>query len=172
MDNYDDENYDDGFDDDALASRMNVDLWKKLFAYARRYPRDLAWLAAFAFVTACMEVTYPLLTKGVVDAVEAHGADAVLWPWALGYLACTAAIALAIGGFIWMGGKIRTHVSHDIRKDGFANLQRLSFSFYDYRPVGWLMGQTMMKMMMGKILDANLKGLADKVDANQAAAAA
>ncbi len=141
MDNYDDETYNDGFDDDALASRMNMDLWKKLFAYAKRYPRDLGWLAAFAFVTACMEVTYPLLTNGVVDAVEKSGADAELWPWALGYLLCTITIALAIGGFIWMGGKIRTHVSHDIRRDGFDNLQRLSFSYYDYRPVGWLMAR-------------------------------
>ena len=48
---------------------------------------------------------------------------------------------MSIGGFIWMGGKIRTHVSHDIRRDGFDNLQRLSFSFYDYRPVGWLMAR-------------------------------
>lgn len=32
-----------------------------------------------------------------------------------------------------------------------------------YGPLGWLMGQTMMKMMMGKVLDANLKGLADKL---------
>ena len=40
-----------------------------------------------------------------------------------------------------MGGKIRTHVSHDIRRDGFENLQRLSFAFYDYRPVGWLMAR-------------------------------
>lgn len=141
MDSYDDEIYDDGFDEDALASRMNLDLWKKLFAYARRYPRDLVWLGVFAFITACMEVTYPLLTKGVVDAVDANGADAVLWPWALAYLGCTAVIALAIGGFIWMGGKIRTHVSHDIRRDGFDNLQRLSFSYYDYRPVGWLMAR-------------------------------
>ena len=141
MDSYDDETYNDGFDEDALASRMNLDLWKKLFAYAKRYPRDLKLLATFAFVTACMEVTYPLLTKGVVDAVDEYGADAVLWPWALGYLACTAIIALAIGGFIWMGGKIRTHVSHDIRRAGFDNLQRLSFSYYDYRPVGWLMAR-------------------------------
>jgi len=36
-----------------------------------------------------------------------------------------------------------------------------------YGPFGWLLGQTMMKMMMGKILDANLKGLADKVGTNQ-----
>lgn len=141
MDNYDDENFDDGFDEDALASRMNLDLWKKLFSYAARYPKDLAKLGAFAFITACAEVSYPLITKGVVDAVSEQGSDANLIPWALAYLLCTVVIALAIGGFIWMGGKIRTHVSHDIRKDGFANLQRLSFSFYDYRPVGWLMAR-------------------------------
>ena len=141
MDNFDDENYDDGFDDDALASNMNFDLWKKLFAYAREYPRYLTWLGVFAFLTACAEVTYPLITMGVVDAVAAEGHNAVLLPWMIGYLVCTLVIALSIGGFIWMGGKIRTHVSHDIRRDGFANLQRLSFSFYDYRPVGWLMAR-------------------------------
>jgi len=141
MDNYDDENFDDGFDDDALAARMNLDLWKKLFGYAKRYPRDLTWLALFAFTTACAEVAYPLITKGVVDEVSELGADADLMPWILAYVICTIGIALSIGGFIWMGGKIRTHVSHDIRKDGFANLQRLSFSFYDYRPVGWLMAR-------------------------------
>ena len=32
-----------------------------------------------------------------------------------------------------------------------------------YGPLGWLMGQTMMKMMMGKIIDANLQGLSKKV---------
>ncbi len=41
----------------------------------------------------------------------------------------------------------------------------------DYRvkfgPFGWLLGQTMMKLMLGKILDGNLKGLANKVRSNQ-----
>lgn len=32
-----------------------------------------------------------------------------------------------------------------------------------YGPFGWLLGQTMMKVMMGGVLDGNLKGLADKV---------
>ena len=45
----------------------------------------------------------------------------------------------------------------------------------DYRvkfgPFGWLLGQTMMKVMMGRILDGNLKGLADKVRSNQLATA-
>lgn len=44
---------------------------------------------------------------------------------------------------------------------------------FDYRvkygPLGWFIGQTMMKMMMGKIIDGNLKGLADRVRSNQSA---
>ena len=32
-----------------------------------------------------------------------------------------------------------------------------------YGILGWLMGQTLMKMAMSKIIDGNLKGLADKV---------
>ena len=143
---FDDENYQDGFDDAALAKHFDATLWQRLFTYARRYPTSLAWLGVFAFFTALMEIAYPLLTKGVVDAVDAYLNDPavtelVLWPYVAGYLICTAIIAICVGGFIWMGGKIRTHVSHDIRRDGFENLQRLSFSFYDHRPVGWLMAR-------------------------------
>ena len=39
-----------------------------------------------------------------------------------------------------------------------------------YGPFGWLLGQTMMKMMMGKILDGNLKGLANRVASIQTTA--
>lgn len=50
---------------------------------------------------------------------------------------------------------------------------KVTWSF-DYRvkygSFGWLLGQTMMKMMMGKIIDGNLQGLADRVGAEQKAA--
>ena len=141
---FDDENYDDGFDEDKLSKRFNVDLWKKLFVYASRYPRDLKWLAATAFTTALCEVTYPLLTKGVIDSVQASmkfGAPSGLLFWGFGYLFCTVVLALSVGIFIWRAGSIRTSVAHDIRRDGFENLQRLSFSYFDYRPVGWLMAR-------------------------------
>jgi len=141
---FDDENFDDGFDDHKLSKRLNVELWKKLFGYASQYPADLKWLAATAFTTALCEVTYPLLTKGVIDAVDGYlktGMEPGLFLWGLGYLFCTILLALSVGIFIWRAGSIRTSVAHDIRRDGFENLQRLSFSYFDYRPVGWLMAR-------------------------------
>ncbi len=40
-----------------------------------------------------------------------------------------------------------------------------------YGPLAWILGQTMMKTMMGKVLDGNLKGLADKVRSSRNATA-
>jgi ATP-binding cassette, subfamily B, bacterial len=138
---YDDDNYDDGFDEEALARRMRMHLWRKLFAYTKPYRRVLFMLGFFATTTALMDTSFPLITRGVIDAIDAHGAAANLWPYAIAYIAATTLLAVSVGCFIWAGGKIRTHIGHDIRRDGFENLQRLSFSFYDHRPVGWLMAR-------------------------------
>ena len=141
MDHYDDENYQDGFDEQTLGSRMRVGLWRRLFSYTRPYRRDLVTLAAFSFATAVAEVTFPLITKWVLDDVQVNGADAdfVWWSWV--YFLCTVVLAVSVVGFVSIVGRIRACLSHDIREEAFANLQRLSFSFYDHRPVGWLMAR-------------------------------
>jgi len=51
-----------------------------------------------------------------------------------------------------------------------ATIARVTWGM-DYRVkyglLGWLLGQTMMMMMMGKVLGGNLKGLAQKVESNR-----
>ena len=55
--------------------------------------------------------------------------------------------------------------------DGGRSKVTWSFDYrVKYGPLGWLLGQTMMKMMMGKIIDGNLQGLAEKVAAKRGAA--
>jgi len=138
---YDDDNYEDGFDEAALARRMRVGLWRRLFDFALPHRRELAKLAFFSVSTASAELTFPLITRAVVDLVKAQGMHADLWPYAGAYLACTTLLGLSICGLLWSGIRLRTHVSYDIRNEAFANLQRLSFSFFDHRPVGWLMAR-------------------------------
>tara|TARA_B110000285_G_scaffold8943_2_gene9095 strand:+ start:1995 stop:3866 length:1872 start_codon:yes stop_codon:yes gene_type:complete len=138
---FDDENFKDGFDDDSFNAGMDLHLWRKLLSYALHYRKEVIILAACAFFTAIAEIAFPLITKGVIDTVAADGLDADLSQYAALYAAFTLLLGLSVSGFIWYGGKIRTHVAHDIRMDGFCNLQRLSFSYYDFRPVGWLMAR-------------------------------
>ncbi|MCP4612439.1 MAG: SRPBCC family protein [Planctomycetes bacterium] len=56
----------------------------------------------------------------------------------------------------------------EISLDSLSDRVRVTWSMdyhVKYGPLGWLLGQTIMKMMMGKIIDGNLKGLANKVNA-------
>lgn len=138
---FDDENYNDGFDDDSYHEGMNLDLWRKLLSYALNYRFEVTILAVCAFFTAIAEIAFPLVTRSVIDTIAADGADADLAWFGMLYAFFTVMLGCSVAGFIWFGGKLRTHIAHDIRMDGFCNLQRLSFSYYDYRPVGWLMAR-------------------------------
>ena len=138
--------HDDNLHDEQASHGFRLHLWRKLFAYARPYRRDVAVVASCALTAAAADVLLPLVTRWVIDDInarglDAHGLAANLRGAALWYLALTLVLGLSIYGFIRACGKIRAHISHDIRRDGFANLQRLPFAFYDHRPVGWLMAR-------------------------------
>ena len=138
---YDDENFNDGFDDDSYNQGMKLELWRRLLGYALAYRFEVSMLALSAFFTAAAEIAFPLITRSVIDEVSARGADVDLLLYGGWYAFFTVMLACSVVSFVWFGGKLRTHVAHDIRMDGFSNLQRLSFSYYDYRPVGWLMAR-------------------------------
>ncbi|MCA9752247.1 MAG: ABC transporter ATP-binding protein [Gemmatimonadetes bacterium] len=127
--------------EEEYRSRFDFAIWKRLFAFTRPYRKDVRWLITFAIGTASVDATLPLLTRRVVDDVVRLGSAIRPLPYVLAYVALATMLALCVMRFIVHAGRIRTHVSHDIREAGFENLQRLSFSFFDQRPVGWLMAR-------------------------------
>ncbi len=138
---YDDDLYDDGHEAQHATGRLEVGLWRRLADFAWPYRRGIAGLAGCAVLTAAADVSFPLITRGLIDSIAEHGSDAVLWPWALAYTVATLVLGASIGGFVLLGGRIRTHIAHDIRQAAFENTQNLSFAFFDRRPVGWLMAR-------------------------------
>jgi ATP-binding cassette subfamily B protein len=128
-------------EEEDYSAQLDLALWRKLFAYTRPYRRAVIGICAAGVVTAFADTAFPLLTRAAIDEVLEHGASARLVPYAVAWAAITLVLAACIWGFIWLAGRVRTHVSHDIRRAGFAKLQQLSFSYFDRRPVGWLMAR-------------------------------
>jgi ATP-binding cassette subfamily B protein len=128
-------------EEEEYSREIDLSLWKKLFAYTRPYRKSVFLLCATGMLTAVADTCFPLLARAVIDDVGAHGADANVLGYGLAYAGLTLVLAINIWAFIWLAGKLRTHISHDIRRAGFEKLQQLSFSYYDRRPVGWLMAR-------------------------------
>jgi len=130
-----------GLEHESARTGVDLSLWRKLARFARAYPACVALVVLCALTTAFFDAALPWVTKSVVDILidPERELDLTYWAWVYGLL--SAGLALSVLGFISAGGRLRTGVGHDIRRAGFENLQRLSFSFYDHRPVGWLMAR-------------------------------
>ena len=131
---------DEQFDPFAEQS-MNWHLWRKLFGYITPYKREVRWLIVAAIVTGILEPAYALITKWVLDDVRDNGADASMILWGLLFFGTSALLAVTVAFFILMTNKLRVHASYDLRMDAFKNLQRQSFTYFDQRPVGWLVAR-------------------------------
>lgn len=126
---------------DASGASLNLKLWKRLFRFTLPYKREVITLIVFASITGLLEMSFPLLTKWIIDDVQMNGTDANLVGWFILYVSISLTLALCVGCFIWLVSKIRVYTSHDIRRAAFENLQRQSFKYFDYRPVGWIVAR-------------------------------
>ncbi len=120
---------------------VDLRLWARLWRFTKPYKKQVRLLVAFAIGTAGFDTALPWVTKMVVDDLTTPGASLPLALYAGLYSFLMVGLASCVFGFIHVGGTLRTGMGHDIRRAGFENLQELSFSFYDRRPVGWLMAR-------------------------------
>ena len=126
---------------DDFQARMNWGLWWKILRFATPYQKQLWALAIVAILTAASDIAVPLLTGRIIDQVTIHRANANLTGYGIAFIIVLIVFSICVLAFILLAGKISTSVCYDIRKASFERLQELSFSYYDRRPVGWIMAR-------------------------------
>lgn len=127
--------------EDEQYRRLDLGLWRRILVHARPYRIPLASLAMSGFVFAWIDALLPRVTGLVIDEATTKGLGPGLLKQSIYYLGLVGLMAFLIWLFIVMAGRSATGFAYDMRRSGFARLQELSFSFYDHRPVGWLMAR-------------------------------
>ena len=132
-------------DEDHQGSAIRWSTWTRLFQFARRYPKKLVLVATFALLVGVADIAFPLVSKFLIDAITLWQAEGgprpSLVPYVLTYVGLTGLLCTSVWAFIRVVGSLKANISCDIRREGFANLQRLEFSYYDHRATGWLMSR-------------------------------
>ncbi len=130
------------FQEEDYKKRLDPGLWKRILAHARPYRRALAGLAIAGVIVAAVDALLPRVTGLVIDRGRpAWSRPAALEMLSVEYLGLVTLMAGMVWFFIVMAGRAATGFAYDLRRAGFARLQELSFSFYDRRPVGWLISR-------------------------------
>ncbi len=128
-------------DDDLQEQKLDLGLWKTLLRYTLHYRGTSIAFVVVAFALAGSDLCFPLLTGSLITQIETNPERVNLGFYAAAFAGLSISLSTSVWAFVTCAGKIRTRVSHDIRRDAFEQLQRLSFSYFDTRPSGWLMAR-------------------------------
>lgn len=129
------------FQEEEYKKRLDPGLWRRILSHARPYARPLTGLAIAGAIVAAVDALLPRVTGLVIDEAIKNGTGSALWRHCFQYLGLVTVMAVMVWIFIVFAGRAATGFAYDLRRSGFARLQELSFSFYDRRPVGWLISR-------------------------------
>lgn len=131
--------------EEDYSGQMDIGLWRRLLRFSQPYKWHAIWVVVLSLLTAGFDNLFPIMTGRAIDSAiarsEGGAAEFPLLELSLIYGGLILGLAASIAAFIFVAGRIATGVSHDIRRAGFRRLQELSFSYYDRRPVGWLVAR-------------------------------
>ena len=122
--------------DETLESPFDLGHLKRALGYIKRHRFVMLLALALSIVASVTSLFTPKITQWVLDEAVPNKDMALLVRLAVMFVG----ILLINITFTVIRSRMMAHVSqeiiYDIRKDLFAHLQRLPFSYYDSRPAG------------------------------------
>ena len=126
--------------EEESVAPLDLGPWKRLWPYVLRLKRYFIPMVIISALTAAADAAMYLAIRGVIDQAVARSGEGVL-DYGLFYVAVVTGQVTCVWMFIFLGGRISQNIAHNIRSDIFQRLQELDVSYYDRRPVGWLMAR-------------------------------
>ncbi len=122
--------------DEKLETPFDFSHFKRAMVYVKRYKWKIILALLLSAIAAVVALIGPLLTKEAVDVAIPKGDIPYIVLLSIGFL-LSIVVSVVLGN---IRQRIMTKAGqmmiYDIRKDLFAHLQELPFSYYDDRPQG------------------------------------
>ncbi len=128
-------------DDQDIQYKVQLSTWKKIISIIFKSKKHLILLIVYSGILAVLDGAIPLLNRYAIDEFFVAG-NYETWPYFVAAnIVLAAGFGLAVWGFIYQAGIIEAETSYELRRQAFKNLQRLSYSYFDQTPQGWVMAR-------------------------------
>lgn len=128
-------------DDIDVEYKVQLSTWKKIIGIVFSSKKRIVLLVLFSSCVALLDALIPLINRYAIDVYFIEG-DYSTWPYFVAInILVAAGFGLSVWGFIHQAGIIEAETSYELRRQAFKNLQRLSYSYFDKTPQGWVMAR-------------------------------
>ncbi|MCL2181346.1 MAG: ABC transporter ATP-binding protein/permease [Treponema sp.] len=147
------------YEDFDYNKPMSFSIWKKMFPFIMTEKKSLVYCMFLMLSVAVVDVIFPLLLGYAIrNNIQPQSLDGIQ-PLIAAIAFLVTVQAVNVYGFVSLGIKSETGICRRMRNAVFLNLQKLSLSYYNKTPVGYLMART--NSDTGRIGDLVAWGLID-----------
>ena len=130
-----------GFEEEEFSTSFSGRSFQRLLGQTRPHWRWLlGFLLTIALVSA-LDSAFTYISKEFIDQGILPADRVALRRWATIYAALILIQAVGVFTFIYLAGVLGERIRYDLRRSLFNHLQRLSLSYFDRTPVGWIISR-------------------------------
>ncbi|AVM70353.1 multidrug ABC transporter ATP-binding protein [Lachnospiraceae bacterium oral taxon 500] len=127
--------------DEAVSKVAKAVTVRRLFAYMKKYKKEVALVLLLMAVTTAVTMINPLLVKAAVDDYISRADVAGLLRLLALAVGLNLILAVCLRARILIMGKVSNYVLLEIRQELYTHIQSLGFSFFDKRPTGKILAR-------------------------------
>jgi ATP-binding cassette, subfamily B, bacterial len=128
-------------DQDFTEKKIEWKMWKTIFSYTKSIRRRMVLLVILMILLASVDALAPYLTGWIIDSIILAENLKLLPGYTVLLVGVFTFQAILIWKFIEIAGVIESHVRYEIGRQAFGKIQKLTFSYFDKIPTGWLMAR-------------------------------
>ena len=130
------------YEDFDYNKPMSFKIWKKVFPFIEPEKKTLIHCLILMFAAAVIDVSFPLLFGFAIRYYIQPQTTEKLWLLFAVIIFLVVLQAVNVRLFVALGIKADVNMSRNMRNAVFLHLQKLSLSYYNKTPVGYLMART------------------------------
>ena len=128
-------------DEHDIEYKVQLSTWKKIVSIIFKSKRHLKLLILFSGMLALLDAAFPLFNRYAIDTFFVDKDFSTFGYYIAANIALALGFGLCVWGFIHQAGIIEAETSYELRRQAFKNLQKLSYSYFDKTPQGWVMAR-------------------------------
>jgi len=129
------------FEEEEFTTRFSGKTLRRILKQALpHWPSLIGFLVSIAIVSA-LDSYFTFLSKRIIDDGIVQGNFELIRSIIIQYSLLILVQAAAVFGFIFMAGILGERIAYDLRQKLFNHLQKLSLSYYNVTPVGWIISR-------------------------------
>lgn len=131
------------FEEEDYKKPFSFKIFKKLFPFLKPQSKKLGLNIILMAFCAFFDIMYPLFQQYAIDNFVIAGSTKGITVFSIIYFLAITIQAVMIILFSRIAMEVEMCVGRELKRSAFVHLQKLSFSYYNTTPVGYIMARVM-----------------------------